>query len=204
MPETLLLVRHGETAWNAENRWQGQCDIPLNDRGRVQARALGERLARLWERGELPRPTQLVSSDLDRAVETAALLATGLPLARDIRLRERGFGSWEGKTHAEVGHAPGSAARAEDAETLESVWERVTACIESLEGCVLVVGHGGALRAALAHAAGHTHAGMRHFTLGNTSLSVVRYEHGVGTLVRVNDTAHLENLDYREDTHDAR
>ena len=136
---TLLLVRHGETDWNAEQRWQGQCDVPLNETGRVQARRLGARLARLWEQGALPRPTRLLVSDLSRAVETAQLLNVAPLLETDFRLRERGFGSWEGKTSAEVGHAPGSRERASDAESIESVWERMRAVTEPLEGVVLIV-----------------------------------------------------------------
>lgn len=191
---TLLLVRHGETDWNAQNRWQGQCDVPLNSLGQTQARLLGERLARLWGDGELPRPTRLVTSDLTRAIETAALLQTGLKLEKDVRLRERGFGSWEGKTSVEVGHVPGSSQRAPDAEPIELVWERVVAALAPLEGTALVVGHGGALRAALAYVAGMGHEGMRHFTLRNTSLSVVTLEPAGGKLLRVNDTAHLESF----------
>ncbi|MBB6052190.1 histidine phosphatase family protein [Armatimonas rosea] len=193
MPKTLLLVRHGETDWNAQNRWQGQCDVPLNETGRAQARLLRDRLQRLWERGGLPRPERLVASDLSRAVETATLLETGLALQTDSRLRERGFGSWEGRTHAEVGYAPGSHERAADAESQESVWERVLDAIAPLERVALVVGHGGALRAILAAAAGHSVEGMRYFTLGNTSLSVVQLGEGDNRLVRVNDTAHLES-----------
>ena len=193
MTKTLILVRHGETEWNAQNRWQGQCDVPLNETGRAQARLLRDRLERLWSLGALPRPQQLVSSDLSRAMETATLLESGLSLQTDPRLRERGFGSWEGKTHAEVGYAPGSHGRAADAESPESVWERVLAAVETLEGCALVVGHGGALRAVLAAAAGHSVEGMRYFTLGNTSLSLVELGEGGNRLVRVNDTAHLES-----------
>ena len=191
---TLLLVRHGETDWNAQNRWQGQCDVPLNSLGQAQSRLLGERLARLWREGELPQPTRLLTSDLSRATETAELLQTGLVLERDGRLRERGFGSWEGKTNAELGHAPGSGERAPDAEPIEQVWERVVAALAPLEGTALVVGHGGALRAALAYVAEMGHEGMRHFTLRNTSLSVVTLAPSGGKLLRVNDTAHLENL----------
>jgi broad specificity phosphatase PhoE len=190
---TLLLVRHGETDWNAQNRWQGQCDVPLNEIGRTQARLLGQRLTRLWEVGALPIPQRLLASDLCRATETAALLESGLLLETDTRLRERGFGSWEGKSHDEVGYAPGSSPRAADAESQESVWERVVAATEPLEGCVLIVGHGGALRALLAHAAGHGHEGMRYFTLGNTSLSVVHFSPAGRQLLRLNDMAHLEN-----------
>src|SRR5512133_1933223 len=96
MAGTLYVVRHAMTAWNAERRWQGQTDIPLNDEGRAQARALVDRL----------RGRGLVSvhtSDLSRARETAVIVARALslPLVSDRDLRERGFGPFEGKTAAE-------------------------------------------------------------------------------------------------------
>lgn len=203
MTRTFLLIRHGETDWNAQGRWQGQCDIPLNETGRAQARRLAQRLPRLWEQGVLPgAPQALWSSDLSRAQETALLLGLPLPLQSDVRLRERAFGAWEGKTNAELGLAPESRERAADAEAPERVWERVVAALESLwevgAPVAVVVGHGGALRAALAHAAGLPPSGMSRFQLGNTALSVVQYAgprwaEAHGRLVRVNDTAHLED-----------
>lgn len=203
MTQTLLLVRHGETDWNAQGRWQGQRDIPLNETGRAQARRLAQRLPRLWASGMLSEPPRrLWTSDLSRAHETAVLLELGLPLTVDTRLRERSFGSWEGKTNTEVGHAPGSGERAPDAERAELVWERVLAALaaiwEAQEPVALIVGHGGSLRAVLAHAAGLSHEGMGRFQLANTALSVVRFSgpswhEAQGRLVCVNDTAHLED-----------
>jgi broad specificity phosphatase PhoE len=88
----LLLVRHGETDWNRDGRWQGGSDTRLNDLGREQARALAERLD-----GSID---VLYSSDLARARETAEIVAAklGLEVHVDPRLRERSFGSWEGRT----------------------------------------------------------------------------------------------------------
>ena len=92
----LLLVRHGETDWNRHGRWQGGSDTQLNDLGREQARALAEELD-----GEID---VLYSSDLARARETAEIVAAklGLEVRLDPRLRERGFGSWEGLTTIEI------------------------------------------------------------------------------------------------------
>ena len=89
----LYIVRHGETAWNLEQRIQGQLDIPLNDTGRGQAARMAQALA-----GE--GIAAVYSSDLSRAAETAAALAqaAGLPLRTDPSLRERGFGHFEGVT----------------------------------------------------------------------------------------------------------
>ncbi len=93
---TLLLVRHGETDWNAEGRLQGHTDRPLNEHGRRQARGLAERLA-----GDAI--TAVYSSDLSRARETAEILAEplGLPVVTDPDLRERNWGNWEGLTGSE-------------------------------------------------------------------------------------------------------
>src|SRR5206468_4788215 len=96
----VLVWRHGRTEWNAEGRFQGQLDPPLDERGRRQAAQAAPYLAA----GLTPEDTVVVSSDLVRAAETARSL-TGLlggPLRLDERLREHGMGSWEGLTRAEV------------------------------------------------------------------------------------------------------
>jgi probable phosphoglycerate mutase len=94
----LLLWRHGRTAANAGARLQGQIDIPLDDVGKWQARTATATLLARYE------PTVIVSSDLSRARGTAEHLsrATGLPVTLDPRLRERGFGEWEGMTGPEI------------------------------------------------------------------------------------------------------
>jgi probable phosphoglycerate mutase len=94
---TLVLWRHGQTAYNAENRFQGQTDIPLNETGLEQAAVAARYLAAL-------EPDAIFSSDLGRAVQTAGALArlTGLSVKLDADLRERNGGSWEGLTNAEI------------------------------------------------------------------------------------------------------
>jgi broad specificity phosphatase PhoE len=94
---TIILWRHGNTDWNNQQRFQGQTDVPLNERGLAQAAAAAQRLAAL-------KPELLISSDLSRCAATAAALgdATGLPVERDVRLRERCFGEWETLTRSEV------------------------------------------------------------------------------------------------------
>lgn len=93
----VILLRHGRTAWNAERRFQGQADAPLDDVGRAQAYEVAAIVAAL-------RPSVLISSDLCRALDTAAPIAdlTGLPVVTDERLRERSLGHWEGLTRDEV------------------------------------------------------------------------------------------------------
>jgi 2,3-bisphosphoglycerate-dependent phosphoglycerate mutase len=135
-----LLVRHGETDWNAEGRLQGHTDTPLNDFGRRQARALAEDLA-----GEAV--DAVYSSDLSRARETAEIVAErlGLPVVLDPDLREKDWGTWEGLTAAERDHVElagetTGAHRARVLRSLHSIADRHPA------GRVLVVTHGGSVR----------------------------------------------------------
>jgi probable phosphoglycerate mutase len=94
----LVLLRHGRTGWNAERRFQGQADPPLDDIGRAQAHVVADLIAAL-------RPDVLLSSDLLRAMETAEVVGrrVGLDVTPDARLRERSLGHWEGLTREEVG-----------------------------------------------------------------------------------------------------
>jgi broad specificity phosphatase PhoE len=96
----LLVWRHGRTEWNATGRFQGQLDPPLDDEGRAQAARTAPYLAAALRSED----TVLVSSDLQRAVDTAGALAAllGLPVRIEDRLREHGLGSWEGLTRDEV------------------------------------------------------------------------------------------------------
>ncbi|MCC6641155.1 MAG: histidine phosphatase family protein [Deltaproteobacteria bacterium] len=93
----VLLIRHGESTWNAERRWQGWGDPPLSAQGRAQA---GELATRLAGQGV----AQLVSSDLARAAQTAQILgdALGLVPTLDARLRERDLGRWSGLTESQI------------------------------------------------------------------------------------------------------
>jgi broad specificity phosphatase PhoE len=150
---TILLARHGETDWNLQQRWQGHTDTPLNDTGREQARALGEELA-----GE--RIDAVFSSDLIRAHETARLVAAPRKLSVTVLrdLRERHFGSVEGLTTDEViaRYPDIRDLQADDGESREEMVERVLSVIRRIaethpEGSVLVVSHGGPMRAVLTH-----------------------------------------------------
>jgi glucosyl-3-phosphoglycerate phosphatase len=100
----LVMLRHGQTEFNAGSRMQGQLDTELSDLGRAQAVAAAEVLGKR-------QPLALVSSDLRRAYDTAVALSeqTGLPVQVDTRLRETHLGDWQGMTHAEVdAEAPGA------------------------------------------------------------------------------------------------
>ena len=162
MTTTVLLARHGESDWNAERRWQGHADRPLSERGRGQARALGERLRHI----ELDA---IYSSDLRRAYETAAAVAAyrDLEVVRRRELREVDVGSWSGLTRAEAKtRFPEAYARWEqggpgweDGETYEQMSRRVLAAIGRIAAAhrgrpVLVLAHGGPIRAIHAAALG--------------------------------------------------
>lgn len=150
---TILLARHGETDWNLNRRVQGHSDTPLNDTGRAQAQALGEELA-----GE--RIDAVYSSDLVRAHETARAVAEprGLGVTAIRDLRERHFGTWEGLTDDEIfaRFDPTPETSWGDGETREEMAGRVLDALRRIAAThpgsrVLVVSHGGPLRAVLSH-----------------------------------------------------
>lgn len=148
----LILVRHGETAWNRERRMQGQTNTPLSDIGRAQAQALGARL------GKQPFAV-LYSSDLARAWDTAAAIAqvSGHAIISEPRLRERTFGVFEGLSYEEMKqrypeeHARFSAREPDYAvpggESPRQFFERSLACLEDIAAAhrgetVVAVTHG--------------------------------------------------------------
>ena len=157
-----MLWRHGQTIWNAEHRFQGQSDIPLDETGQAQAERAARLLAAL-------RPDLIVSSDLTRAAATAAALSrlAGLEVALDKDLRERHGGCWEGLTDTEirtrypVEHANWTPP---DGEPSAVVAERVAGSLLRVAdaasepgvatGLAVVVSHGAALRLGMARLLG--------------------------------------------------
>ena len=138
---TLLLVRHGETDWNADGRLQGQTDRPLSEFGRSQARQLADEL----EDEELEA---IYSSDLARARETAEIVGDrlGLPVVLDPDLREKDWGTWEGLTSVERDHVEFVG------ESTEAHQGRILRALRRISerhpdgGRILVVTHGGSMR----------------------------------------------------------
>jgi glucosyl-3-phosphoglycerate phosphatase len=145
-----VLWRHGQTAWNAEHRFQGQTDIPLDPTGEAQAEFAARRLATL-------RPATIFSSELSRAQQTAAALArlTGLTVAPDKDLRERFGGDWEGLSDAEIRErypAERATWNPPNGEPTPVVADRVAGALSRIadslvdDQLAVVVGHGAALR----------------------------------------------------------
>jgi probable phosphoglycerate mutase len=146
----LLVVRHGQSEWNASGRWQGRADPPLTDEGRRQAGVAG---------GALGAFDAVVASPLLRAAETATIIAEGLgigPVLTDPDLVERDAGEWQGLTRTQIeegwpgfldegrrppGYEPGDAMLARVRSVLEHISERMG------DGEVLVVSHGGVVYA---------------------------------------------------------
>ncbi len=197
----LVLLRHGETTWSAEHRYQGATDTPLSDAGRAQVAALAERL-----RGE--SFAEFRSSPLRRALDTASAVATRheAPVTVDERLREIGFGHWEGLTHEEIrGQAPERYAGwmadpgdtvPPDGETMAAVLERVGGLWRELAGrprdaTIALVGHGACLRALLCLALEVPTAAFWRFQLGAASVSELYVHAGGAKLVLLNDRHHL-------------
>jgi broad specificity phosphatase PhoE len=158
----VYLARHGQSDWNAEARWQGHADRPLTDLGRRQARELAERLADV-------RLEAVYSSDLERARATAEAVALprGLPVSTLPELREIDVGSWSGLTREEAEARVPAAFRRwadgahgwDDGETYEEMTARVVGAVLGLgaihpDASVLVVAHGGPIRALHATALG--------------------------------------------------
>jgi broad specificity phosphatase PhoE len=160
---TIYYMRHGETAWNAEGRLQGTLDIPLNDRGRAQASHAGHVLAGLLQRdGRDATALPFVASPLGRARVTMELIRRVLELppedyALDDRLREIGYGVWEGSTLAQMQaadprlYAMRQTAKwtmaPEGGETYATVQLRMRDWYDSLLVDTVAVAHGGTARA---------------------------------------------------------
>jgi probable phosphoglycerate mutase len=159
----IYYIRHGETEWNAEGRLQGTQDIPLNDLGRRQAASAGSILADLFARdGRSEASLGFVASPLGRARSTMELVRGTLRLqpdqyALDARLREIGYGRWEGSTLAQMQASDPVAFAARQAdkwtvpppggESYAEVQARMTDWYRGLVADTVAVAHGGTARA---------------------------------------------------------
>lgn len=200
---TVLLIRHGQTSWNAAGRWQGHTDVPLNEVGREQARLLANRLV------EWPIAA-LYSSDLKRAAETAAIVGEALEMepVQDQVWRERHVGAFQGLTGEEIAEKHpevwatlqrGVFVVPPGGESLEALYERATEALERVlqrhQGeFVVVISHGGMMRTLIAHVLQLPPGRDPRISLrGNTGISIIEKEKKrPPILVRLNDTGHLE------------
>ena len=204
---TILFVRHGQTEWNANGRWQGHADVPLNETGRTQAAALAQRLAAQTEW----QIDALVASDLARASETAVIIgnAIGHTPIFTPQWRERDMGGFSGLTRPEIlvkfpglleDEHSGFGLTPPNGEGGDAFWDRGKQAVNGVVAqhtgkTVLVVSHGGLLYATVARLLG---MGQEHFgnlRFGNTSLSVMLIDDHHARLHLLNDMNHLKEPD---------
>jgi probable phosphoglycerate mutase len=199
----IIAIRHGETAWNADSRIQGQRDVGLNETGRWQARRVGEALAD-------EDITAVYSSDLGRAHQTAQEIAevTGIPVVPNEGLRERSFGIFEGMTFDEIhetwpDHAQNWRRRIPDwqppegGESLLELRERVRRTMVELAARhpgeqIVVVAHGGVLDTLYRMATGQEVNSPRTWELPNGAINRLLWTPQGFTLVGWSDTQHLD------------
>ncbi|HWQ58937.1 MAG TPA: histidine phosphatase family protein [Clostridia bacterium] len=205
----LVLIRHGETDWNTGRRVQGRTDVPLNERGSLQAQAVAEYLGGMGLRA-------VYSAPLARAYDTARCIAKAarIDAVRVLEdLTEINFGGWEGKTDRELmEHFPEhwgdwnwilhpELCREIGAESAEEILSRALACIEAIraenpqDAAVAVVSHTMPIKLITAHFIGLPASRIRGLMLNNCAASVLVF-HGSGhvSLERWNDTSHLRGL----------
>ena len=197
----LIVLRHGETAWNVDTRIQGQLDIGLNATGARQAQQLGAALAD-------ETVAAIYASDLSRAWDTARAVAAslGLGVLAEPRLRERAFGQFEGRTFADIeANSPDEARRwrtrdpefaPEGGESLIVFRQRVTAVAAELAARhpgeqVVLVAHGGVMDVLYRAATGQELQAPRTWHLGNAAINRLLWTPQGFSLVGWGDTAHL-------------
>ncbi|WP_296509414.1 histidine phosphatase family protein [Rhodoferax sp.] len=208
MPVTrIIAVRHGETAWNVDTRIQGQLDIGLNDHGLWQAERVGAALAdEVIDR--------IYSSDLQRAHTTARAIArhTAKPAARDVQLhtglRERGFGTFEGKTWADIAEKwPDESRRWKQrdphfappgGETPTQLLERVRSTVDDIAARhpgehIVLVAHGGVMDMLYRLATRQELHAARTWHLGNAAINRLLWTPDGLSLVGWGDARHLED-----------
>lgn len=198
----IILVRHGETIWNRELRYQGHQDVPLSEKGREQAIKLRERLA-------AEKIDAFYASDLSRALETAGIIARhhGQEVLPVPELRETNFGRWEGMTYNEIIAAYSEemqkwredplANRIPGGETLQEVADRCMAGINRIiarhpDQTVLVAAHGGTIRVVVSSILGLDLRNYWKIKQDNVAVNIIEfYDNHRAIICLLNDTGHL-------------
>ena len=206
MPIThIVLIRHGETAWNAERRLQGHIDIALNTKGQRQAEALGTALA-------AQHFDAVIASDLARALQTANAVAgpRGMPVRVDAALRERCYGAFEGELYADIAQRFPAEFAAWQARDIDAVMPPGERCAESFRQfyarslaaimgwaalhpgqSIALVAHGGVLECAYRAARQMPLDTARNFAVLNASINRFAVDNGVLRLISWGEVAHL-------------
>jgi probable phosphoglycerate mutase len=202
MATRVVLVRHGQTAWNRVERFRGRAEVPLDELGLAQARATAKQVARQWT------PSAVYTSPLDRARKTAEAIAIplGLPVQPDDGLLDIDYGEWQGLTTEEVRvrwpealtawFAAPHTARVPAGETLKAVRSRAVRSLGRIasdhEGqTVCVVAHHVVNRLILLEVLGLGNERFWHIRQDTCAINVFEAQAGDFTLVSLNDTCHL-------------
>lgn len=210
----LIVVRHGETLYNAQGRFTGQSDVPLSELGKRQSFALGERLA-------TEQLDAIVTSDLIRTRVAAEVIARprALPVWEDADIRELALGEWEGYTAAEVmvrdakhlaqWRADPTNVAAPGGETVSLLRDRTARALQRWqsrfpEGSVVWVTHGGLIGVLLCHLLDIDLNRRWQFGHDNASISELRLNGARVTLAHLNETAHVRAMETRKEAEPTR
>lgn len=198
----VILVRHGQTLWNALGKYQGHTDVPLNEVGIEQARKVAKRLA-----GE--NISAVYASDLSRAKDTAKIIAQkhGLEVETDKKLREMNFGLWEGKTYNQIQEeypqlvkvwiSDPQLLQIPQGETFSQVQLRAIRALKeiirrhNINETIVVVAHGLTIISIICAVLEIDLKNMWKIKQGNTGISIIEFYDNNGILTLFNDTHHL-------------
>ncbi len=199
----LLLIRHGETTWNRDGRYQGHSDPHLSARGEAQAQALAEHFA-------TTQVDSIVTSPSLRAQATAQKIATrlGLPMTTDNRLMELAYGGWEGLQQAEIKQRWPEMLRLwkrapeqvtfPGGESLSNFQQRVRSFFDQMiksSGTWLVVTHHGVVRIVVLDARGESLSAFRHIHIDTASITTCDWRDGQWVAADISDVVHLHDIE---------
>ena len=203
----LYFMRHGETVWNTERRYQGMTDIELSEEGLRQAECAAKRFKNI-------KIDKIYASPLKRAMKTAEKIAAekGLEIISEDDFREIHFGEWEGKTVPELTEKYGESYTNFIREphkygfpgegSVENVINRINPGIDSLiaeeKGNVLIVSHGGIIRLMIMYIMGLDSSWFTKMWINNTGVSIVEIKNDRRLLLTLNDSAHLAETGQNE------
>ena len=203
----LYFMRHGETVWNTERRYQGMTDIELSEEGLRQAECAAKRFKNI-------KIDKIYASPLKRAMKTAEKIAAekGLEIISEDNFREIHFGEWEGKTVPELTEKYGESYTNFIREphkygfpgegSVENVINRIKPGIDRLiaeeEGNVLIVSHGGIIRLMIMYIMGLDSSWFTKMWINNTGVSIIEIKDGRKLLLTLNDSAHLAETGQNE------
>lgn len=200
----LFLIRHGETQWNVESRAQGSQNIQLSEKGIFQAKLLANRMKDY-------KIDCIYASNLDRAYETAKLLGNALNV--DVitmsELKEMSFGKWEGLTNAQIQESYGDhyivwrskphEANIPDGENLLDVQKRALEAVHKIishnkNKNIVIVSHGVTIKSIILGIMDMDLSNFYKIRQDNTCINIIEYTDYGPVMVKLNDTAHLENI----------